>query len=75
MGKLDYLLLIKKQKDKDYASLYITDCDSTFWIKKIDKEFFDELKTKMSINTELKVFCDHFIKNLKEKSKLKIEGG
>jgi hypothetical protein len=27
----------------------------------------------MSINTDLAVFCKHFVKNLKDKSKLKID--
>jgi hypothetical protein len=26
IGKQEYLLLLKKQKDKDYCTLYITDC-------------------------------------------------
>ncbi len=53
MGRNDYLLLIKKQKDKDYCTLYVTDCDTNIWIKKIDQIFFEELKDQMSINTEL----------------------
>lgn len=28
----DYLLLIKKQKNKDYCTLFLTDCSDHFWI-------------------------------------------
>jgi hypothetical protein len=72
IGKQELLLLIKKQKDKEYCTLYIADCESKFWIKKIDKGFLEDLKEKMSINTDLSVFCMHLVKNLKDKSKLKI---
>lgn len=37
IGKHEYLLLLKKQKDKDYCTLYVTDCESKFWIKKVDR--------------------------------------
>lgn len=28
----DYLVLIKKQKNKDYCTLFLTDCSDHFWI-------------------------------------------
>jgi hypothetical protein len=65
--------LIKKQKEKDFCSLYITDCDSRIWIQKLDLAFFASLKEKMSINIEMISFCTHFIKNVKNSSKLKLE--
>lgn len=48
---------MKKQKDKEYCTLYITDCESKFWVKKVDRNFLEELKEGMSINTNLSVFC------------------
>lgn len=32
----DYIVLIKKQKSKDYCTLFLTDCSDKFWIEKID---------------------------------------
>lgn len=64
---------MKRQKDKDYCTLYITDCESKFWIKKIDSDFLQSLKQSMSINTELHLFTKHFANNIKENSKLFID--
>lgn len=75
VGRSDLILLIKKQKDKEYCTLYIADCESKFWLKKIDVGFLEELKERMSINTDLLVFSRHFVKNLKEKSKLRVDNG
>jgi len=41
VGRQDFILLIKKQNDKGYCTLYVTDCESKFWIKKIDKVFLE----------------------------------
>lgn len=73
IGKQEYLLLIKKQKEKPYSTLYITDCESNFWLKKIDQLFFKEIKDELSINSCLKKFSEHFIKGLKSKSKIDVK--
>lgn len=28
----DYIVLIKKQRNKNYCTLYLTDCSDNFWI-------------------------------------------
>lgn len=73
LGRQEYLLLVKKQKDKDYCTLYLTDCESKFWIKKIDRSFLEALRVSLSIDNGLKVFSQHFANHLKENSRLIIE--
>lgn len=70
VGKQDYILLLKKQKDKNYSTLYVTDCEANFWIRKVDSEFFEELRASLNVNSDLGTFSRHFITSLGQKSRL-----
>lgn len=48
----DYLVLIKKQKNKDYCTLFLTDCSDKFWIEKMDIEYCEQLKEEMNVKTK-----------------------
>lgn len=40
LNKYDYLLLMKRAKDKPYFTLYVTDSLDDYWIEKFDMEYF-----------------------------------
>lgn len=54
--------------------MYITDCEENFWLKKIDQNFFKDLKQQLKLNTNLRNFCTHFISGIKFKSKIEVIG-
>jgi hypothetical protein len=62
-GKHEYLLLFKRQRNKNYLTLYVTDFDENFWVQKIDRPFLEKLRDGLSINTELLLFCSHLAKS------------
>ncbi len=44
-----YYLLMKKQKDKKYATLYITDHYNQFWIKQVTEEYLLEVRNSLNL--------------------------
>lgn len=42
LNKYDYVLLMKRIKDKPYFTLYVTDSLDDFWIERYDVEYFQK---------------------------------
>lgn len=45
----DYIILIKKQKFKEYCTFYVSDCCDNIWLEKIDMEYCEQLKSDMKV--------------------------
>lgn len=65
-------MLIKKQSGKSYSTLYLTDCEDNFWLKKIDLAFVENLKEEMKLKTNTLTFINCLVKSLKNSSQIEL---
>lgn len=65
-----YLVLLKKQKGKDFCTFFLTDCSHNIWIEKIDLPYCQKLKEEMKVKTSTETFAKHFVEALKGSSTL-----
>jgi hypothetical protein len=40
IGQEKYILLIKEDESKLFSNMYVTDCESNFWLNKMDTTYF-----------------------------------
>ncbi|CAM5999494.1 unnamed protein product [Sphagnum balticum] len=52
-NKYEYVLLMKRIKDKPYFTLYVTDSLEDFWIERYDTEYFDKTAQAMNLQGSL----------------------
>lgn len=68
----DYILLIKRQPQKDYCTLFLTNCQSNFWFKKVNRPLLTQLRDTLRINSELPAFTRHLVTGLEQHSTVTI---
>lgn len=66
----EYIVLIKKQKNKDYCTLFLTDCSDHFWIEKLDITYCEKLKAEMNVKTRTEAFAKHIVEAFSNQPKL-----
>ena len=64
-------MLIKKQKDRKYLTLYLSDCGKSFWIEKIDVAYCYKLKTQLDVTGNFDIFLNILAQGLKAKVNLR----
>jgi hypothetical protein len=61
----DFLLLIKRQRAKEYCTLFLTDCCDRFWVEKLDAAYCAQLKADVGLKTSTDIFARHFAEALR----------
>ena len=74
-NKYDYVLLMKRIKDKPYFTLYVTDSLEDYWIERYDIEYFEKTALVMNLQGSLDTLLKYIAEALKNSSSLKLKDG
>lgn len=70
VSKYDYIMLMKRVRDKPYFTLYITDALDNYWIERYELEYFEKTAEKMNMQGDLKTLVKYISEALRRDSVL-----
>jgi hypothetical protein len=75
LNKYDYIMLMKRSKDKPYFTLYVTDSLDDFWVERYDMDYFEKTAEAMNLQGNFETLLKYIADALKNSSELQLRNG